>query len=137
MKYCVEMSNYLNTSYPLQGVGYDIAMEPTNNSLATLDAEFFPLLRHPVYMIVIYSLAYTTIMIIALVGNAMVVAVVARNRTMHTVINYFIVNLAIADIMVALICLPMTLLSNLYHGKSEPNMYLTSQSVIFILYFKT
>lgn len=88
-----------------------------NVSFPEVDYEYYDLLRHPLYMIILYSLAYTIIMIVAIVGNLMVVAVVVRNKSMHTVINYFIVNLAIADIMVALICLPMTLLSNLFHGE--------------------
>ena len=79
--------------------------------------------RHPLYMRVIYSVAYITVMIVAIVGNALVVGVVYRNQSMHTVTNYFIVNLAIADIMVAVICLPMTLLVNMYKGKK----YLTLQ----------
>lgn len=77
--------------------------------------------RHPLYMRVIYSVAYISIMIIAIAGNAMVVAVVYRNQSMHTVTNYFIVNLAVADIMVAVICLPMTLLVNMYKGKIHLN----------------
>ena len=77
----------------------------------------YKVLRHPVYMVVLYSFAYVSIMICAIFGNVMVVAVVVRNQGMHTVTNYFIVNLAIADIMVALICLPITLLNNLYVGK--------------------
>ena len=78
--------------------------------------------RHPLYMRIIYSVAYITIMIVAIVGNAMVVAVVYRNQSMHSVTNYFIVNLAIADIMVAVICLPMTLLFNMYKGKKYVNI---------------
>ncbi|CAI9718399.1 neuropeptide SIFamide receptor-like [Octopus vulgaris] len=35
---------------------------------------------------------------------------------MHTVTNYFLVNLAVADILVAVFCLPMTLLDNLFSG---------------------
>lgn len=35
---------------------------------------------------------------------------VFRNRTMRTVTNYFIVNLAVADFLVILICLPPTVL---------------------------
>ena len=88
-----------------------------NLTSSGMDTEYYDLLRHPMYMVIIYSVAYTIIMIVAIVGNLMVVAVVVRTKSMHTVINYFIVNLAIADIMVALICLPMTLFSNLYHGK--------------------
>lgn len=87
-----------------------------NSSGSATDQEYYDLLRHPMYMVIIYSLAYTTIMLFAIIGNVMVVAVVVRNQSMHTVTNYFIVNLAIADIMVALICLPMTLLSNIYTG---------------------
>lgn len=34
----------------------------------------------------------------------------SRNRTMRTVTNYFIVNLAVADFLVILICLPPTVL---------------------------
>lgn len=90
-----------------------------NSTDSSTDQEYYDLLRHPIYMVVIYSLAYTTIMLFAIVGNVMVVAVVVRNQGMHTVTNYFIVNLAIADIMVALICLPMTLLSNIYTGKCK------------------
>lgn len=45
---------------------------------------------------------------IGLVGNALVCVAVYRNRTMRTVTNYFIVNLAVADFMVILFCLPPT-----------------------------
>jgi neuropeptide FF receptor 2 len=46
-----------------------------------------------------------------------VVLVVYRNASMHNATNYFIVNLAIADILVAIFCVPITLLDNLYQGK--------------------
>ncbi|XP_075210523.1 orexin receptor type 2-like [Lycorma delicatula] len=45
---------------------------------------------------------------VGLVGNALVCVAVYRNRTMRTVTNYFIVNLAVADFMVILFCLPPT-----------------------------
>jgi hypothetical protein len=94
-----------------------------NTSMQTTDEDISGLLRHPMYMVIIYSLAYTTIMLFAIVGNVMVVSVVVRNPSMHTVTNYFIVNLAIADIMVALICLPMTLLHNIFTGKTLAYCY--------------
>ncbi|XP_063232067.1 orexin receptor type 2-like [Bacillus rossius redtenbacheri] len=43
---------------------------------------------------------------VGLVGNALVTAAVYRNHAMRTVTNYFIVNLAVADFMVILFCLP-------------------------------
>lgn len=51
---------------------------------------------------------HTIVFIIGLVGNALVCVAVYRNHTMRTVTNYFIVNLAVADFMVILFCLPPT-----------------------------
>lgn len=53
---------------------------------------------------------HTAVFIIGLVGNALVCIAVYRNHTMRTVTNYFIVNLAVADFMVILFCLPATVL---------------------------
>ncbi|CAB3246631.1 unnamed protein product [Arctia plantaginis] len=53
---------------------------------------------------------HTIVFIIGLVGNALVCVAVYRNHSMRTVTNYFIVNLAAADFMVILFCLPPTVL---------------------------
>lgn len=50
------------------------------------------------------------VFVIGLIGNALVCTAVYRNHSMRTVTNYFIVNLAVADFMVILICLPPTVL---------------------------
>ncbi|CAG9134057.1 unnamed protein product [Plutella xylostella] len=53
---------------------------------------------------------HAVVFFIGLVGNALVCIAVYRNHAMRTVTNYFIVNLAVADFMVILICLPPTVL---------------------------
>lgn len=53
---------------------------------------------------------HTVVFVVGLVGNALVCIAVYRNHTMRTVTNYFIVNLAVADFMVILFCLPPTVL---------------------------
>lgn len=53
---------------------------------------------------------HAIVFIIGLIGNALVCVAVYRNHSMRTVTNYFIVNLAVADFMVILICLPPTVL---------------------------
>ena len=73
--------------------------------------------KQPLRLIVLYSVADSIVFVLGLVGNGLVVWVVYSNRRMHDVTNYFIVNLAVADILVCLLCLPITLLSNLYSGQ--------------------
>ncbi|XP_015372967.1 PREDICTED: neuropeptide FF receptor 2-like [Diuraphis noxia] len=70
--------------------------------------------RHSPAMTAVYCFAYTMVFLVGLVGNLLVVSVVCRSPRMRNVTNYFIVNLAVADILVLVFCLPATLLSNIY-----------------------
>ena len=90
-----------------------------NKSTDDDSLELYPDIRQPVYMVVIYSLAYGIIFLFALFGNIVVVAVVFRNRRMHNLTNLFIVNLAVADILVAVFCIPITLLDSLFNGECK------------------
>ncbi|XP_012282981.1 RYamide receptor [Orussus abietinus] len=56
---------------------------------------------------------YSTIFVIALVGNGLVCYVVYSSPRMKTVTNYFIVNLAVGDIFMALFCVPTSFISTL------------------------
>jgi hypothetical protein len=69
--------------------------------------------RHSRTINFILIVAYMLILTIGVVGNCLVVAVVIRTPRMRTVTNLFILNLAVADLLVILFCLPPTLLSNL------------------------
>lgn len=53
---------------------------------------------------------HSVVFVIGLVGNILVCVAVYRNHTMRTVTNYFIVNLAVADFLVILFCLPPTVI---------------------------
>lgn len=95
-------------------------METTTSHVLANGTElpvYYPDIKQPVFMIVIYTIAYSLVFLLGIVGNSLVVGVVYRNPTMHSVTNYFIVNLAIADILVVVFCLPVTLVSNIYTGK--------------------
>ncbi|XP_021331562.2 neuropeptide Y receptor type 2 [Danio rerio] len=63
---------------------------------------------------VILILAYSTIIFFGMTGNSLVIYVVYKFRNLHTVTNYFIVNLAVADLLVNTLCLPFTLMYTLY-----------------------
>ncbi|XP_015790997.1 orexin receptor type 1 isoform X2 [Tetranychus urticae] len=58
----------------------------------------------------IFITLHTLVFIIGLTGNALICLFVYRNRHLRNVTNYFIVNLAVADFLVILICLPPTVL---------------------------
>lgn len=69
--------------------------------------------RHSVAMTAVYCVAYVIVFVVGLVGNSFVIAVVYRSPRMRTVTNFFIVNLAVADVLVIVFCLPATLLGNI------------------------
>ena len=52
--------------------------------------------------------AYAIVLIAALAGNTLVCFAVLKNEHMRTVTNYYIVNLGFADILVSILCLPIT-----------------------------
>ncbi|CAH1793894.1 unnamed protein product [Owenia fusiformis] len=81
---------------------------------STANITIYPMIKQPLHMIAIYSTAYAIVFILALIGNTLVVSLVYNNKRMHNVTNYFIVNLAMADILVSLVNLPITLLSNIF-----------------------
>lgn len=66
-------------------------------------------------------ISYTLILICGLVGNSLVIFVVAWKPRMRTVTNMFILNLALADLFVIVFCVPATLLANIFIRK---NLYI-------------
>ncbi|CAC5383070.1 NPFFR2 [Mytilus coruscus] len=92
-----------------------------NESNFTFGNEYYepkewPLIKHEEFTIVLLCFVYGLIFVTALIGNCLVICVVCKNPGMRNVTNVFIVNLAVADILVTLFCTPLTLLDNIYTG---------------------
>lgn len=83
-----------------------------------LDYEFYPEdeLRVSLGFAILFCILYGLVFIVGIVGNSFVVAVVCRSPRMRTPTNFFIANLAVADLLVVLFCLPATLIANIYSG---------------------
>lgn len=64
------------------------------------------------FNICVYVL-YIMILVVAVVGNLLVVYVVWGTSKLRTVTNYFIVNLAVGDLFMAIFCVPFSFLSTL------------------------
>ncbi|CAF0734553.1 unnamed protein product [Adineta ricciae] len=66
----------------------------------------------PTYQEWICIILYVIVFIVGTIGNLLVIIVIQRNRSMRTVTNMFIMNLAAADLLVLVFCLPATVVQD-------------------------
>lgn len=92
-------------------------LNATETNLSTIEQTTDRLYRHSMAMSAVYCVAYVIVFVVGLIGNSFVIAVVYRSPRMRTVTNFFIVNLAVADVLVIVFCLPATLMSNIFVRK--------------------
>lgn len=78
-----------------------------------------PYYQHSLLVAAGYILAYLLIFLLCMVGNVLVCLIVIENRHMRTVINLFIFNLAVSDLLVGIFCIPITLVDNLITGETH------------------
>ena len=53
---------------------------------------------------------YGIIFLLSVIGNSLVIATLTLNRSMRSVTNIFLLNLAIADLLLGVFCMPFTLI---------------------------
>lgn len=58
---------------------------------------------------------HATIILVGIFGNSLVITVVRRTKTMHTTINFLLVNLAVADLLTLLWLIPAEVFKFLHH----------------------
>uniref|UniRef100_A0A8C1UVX8 Gastrin/cholecystokinin type B receptor n=1 Tax=Cyprinus carpio TaxID=7962 RepID=A0A8C1UVX8_CYPCA len=58
-------------------------------------------------------LLYSLIFLLSVFGNLLIIVVLVVNKRMRTVTNSFLLSLAISDLMMAVFCMPFTLIPNL------------------------
>ena len=63
--------------------------------------------------------AYTIVVFVGLCGNSLIIYVVRTRRSMHSTMNFLLVNLAIADQLILVLCLPGKLLPYVAHSSSK------------------
>ncbi|CAN9510226.1 unnamed protein product [Ophioblennius macclurei] len=96
-----------------------LKVKPSNccSSTGTINDESFLKLEDSTKLVgvqVILILAYSMIILFGVIGNSLVIYVVYKFKNLQTVTNFFIVNLAVADLLVNMLCLPFTLVYTLY-----------------------
>lgn len=60
----------------------------------------------PLSVTVLLSILYGGISVIAVIGNTLVIWIVATSKQMQTVTNLFIANLALADVIIGMFAIP-------------------------------
>ncbi|XP_042227427.1 prolactin-releasing peptide receptor-like [Homarus americanus] len=81
----------------------DIATTPWDNTTS----QVYNILNYPTTQAIFY-IEYLTIFLLGVFGNCLVCYVVFRNKSMQNVTNYFITNLALADILLCVLAVPFT-----------------------------
>ena len=96
-----------------RNVSQDLVNESYQGSMDNLNRSFLPEGDHPyipVYIYVFVSVINGFIFLFGLSGNCLVVVVIMKSRSMRTPINFFLLSLSIADILVLLFCQPAALM---------------------------
>ena len=70
----------------------------------------------PQWEVAIKILFYVVTIVVSIVGNVLVIFIVWKNKRMRTTTNYYIVNLAVSDLMVTLTCTWVHLVSDVSEG---------------------
>lgn len=66
----------------------------------------------PPYMVILLSICYGSISVLATAGNGLVIWVIVGSRRMRNVTNYYIANLALADFLLAVFAIPFEVRAN-------------------------
>ena len=85
--------------------------EDDDNYTECDDVSIYPYVDYTQLPVVRYAfvIAYVIVVCLSLLGNLMVIWTVCANKRMRTVTNYYIVNLAVSDFLVAAIVMPLKL----------------------------
>ncbi|GIY28343.1 g_PROTEIN_RECEP_F1_2 domain-containing protein [Caerostris darwini] len=129
-----DASELNSVQWPVVGPSTDVFGNFSNNTVqCTIPVGCF--LRYSVLLTVMYCVAYGVVLVVGIIGNVCAYIVVTRDKSLHSVYYKFMANLAIADLLVLLFCLPVTLLGNLFGLQQKccklKNIYLDSNVSIF------
>ncbi|CAG0901033.1 unnamed protein product [Darwinula stevensoni] len=76
-------------------------------------------LRHGATVTAIICVSFAAIFLVGLVGNLLVLAAIVRDPRLQTVTNLFIANVALADFVFAVLCVPSSLAGHIFYGTSN------------------
>ncbi|KAK7109378.1 hypothetical protein V1264_013428 [Littorina saxatilis] len=108
-----------NSALPLPKIDLNLTGSSVSESAATscqcyqgnqTSNETVPDMSLPSYLFVYVTVTSAIIFLAGVFGNLLVIFVVVRMHSMRTRMNYFLVSLSVADLMVLIVCQPVALL---------------------------
>lgn len=78
----------------------------TGNDTSPHDQPDSDLYKVPALLVVVLSVLYGSISVIAVAGNGLVIWAIVTSKRMRSVTNHYLANLAFADILIALFAIP-------------------------------
>jgi len=86
----------------------------TGNDTLLHDQQSSELYKVPALLVVVLSVLYGSISVIAVAGNGLVIWAIVTSKRMRSVTNHYLANLAFADILIALFAIPFEVSAILY-----------------------
>lgn len=85
-------------------------------------------------------LLYSAIFLLAVLGNCLVILTLVVHQSMRTITNLFLLNLAVSDLLLGVLCMPFTLvgaiLRDFVFGDIMCKLVPYLQGLYFIIYFQ-
>ena len=95
----------MNFSGPTNYTAFNTTLLPLNDTADGL----CPVYHHATSSRVVKAIAYIILFVFSLVGNCVVLATVYRRKELRTVVNMFIANMAVSDLLVPVFIVPLEL----------------------------
>ncbi|KAI1721443.1 7 transmembrane receptor (rhodopsin family) domain-containing protein [Ditylenchus destructor] len=104
-------------STALSDLGVHAAVTPEEYSTIQLIHAMFAddCVFHPTTENYVMIVAFCIIFCLSVVGNSVVVVVILQQRSMRSVTNLYLLNLALSDLLLSVVCMPPTLVSSLVY----------------------
>lgn len=84
----------------------NLSVTDTYDDASQLSNVSMPMPEPPLYIVVVASILYGMTFLLGIFGNLMVVIVIYKYKQMRSRMNYFLVNLSIADLFILMVCMP-------------------------------
>lgn len=102
-------STLLGASSLYASVSLESLMSVNVSGPSTLDDEILGPIRDPLSTVIPMTIVYSLILVTGLIGNVCTCTVIARNKYMHTTVNYYLFSLAVSDLLLLITGLPQEL----------------------------